>query len=325
MLAAVIHRHTVPFEPAISDGIQTVRIRAMPFRLLSPAHWPTWLLIAVAFFVVRLPIRYQFRLGRLIGNLFQRIGGRRTRIAAQNIELCFPDLSAQERARLTKQVFESTGIAIIETAYTWLRPVDALLPRVRFHGLEVLQTAVNEGKGVLLVGAHFAVLDLGGAFLAAHFDFDCIYRTSRNSVIDYISLRRRNSLYGHVIERSDMRGTVRQLRQSRTIWYAADQDNGRQHSVFAPFFGIPAATINVTSRLAKISGSPVIFMSHFRDESDCSWSVRLRRVEAYPTGDEIADATLMNRVIEREILSHPAQYLWLHRRFKTMPDGTRKY
>jgi len=297
----------------------------MPFRLVSPAHWPTWLLMAIAFFVVRLPIHYQFWLGRLIGNLFQRIGGRRARIAAQNIDLCFPDLSVQEKQRLLKQVFASTGIAVMETAYTWLRPIDALLPRVQFQGLEVLETAVNEGKGVLLVGAHFAVLDLGGAFLAAHFDFDCIYRTSRNSVIDYISLRRRNSLYGRVIERSDMRATVRQLRQSRTIWYAADQDNGRRHSVFAPFFGIPAATINVTSRLAKISGSPVIFMSHFRNELDCSWSVRLRRITDYPTGDEIADATLMNQVIEREILTDPSQYLWVHRRFKTMPDGTRKY
>ena len=297
----------------------------MPLRLLSPAHWPTWLLIAVAFLLVRLPIRSQFRLGRLIGNLFRRVGGRRARIAAKNIELCFPDLNQHERQQLLNQVFESTGIAIIETAYTWLRPVDALLPRVRFQGLEVLEAAMNEGKGVLLVGAHFAVLDLGGAFLAAHFDFDCIYRTSRNSVIDYISLRRRNSLYGRVIERGDMRAIARRLRQSRTIWYAADQDNGRRHSVFAPFFGIPAATINVTSRLVQISGSPVIFMSHFRDELDCSWSVRLRRIENYPTGDEVADATLMNQVIEREIRTDPAQYLWLHRRFKTMPDGNRMY
>ena len=297
----------------------------MPFRLVSPAHWPTWLLIAIAFLVVRLPIRYQFRLGRLIGTLFQRIGGRRARIAKKNIDLCFPDLSAQEKQGLLKKVFASTGIAVIETAYTWLRPVHDLLPRVRFHGMEVLETAINEGKGVLLVGAHFAVLDLGGAFLAAHFDFDCIYRKSRNPVIDYISLRRREALYGLAIERSDMRTTVRQLRQFRTIWYAADQDNGRRHSVFAPFFGIPAATINVTSRLATISGSPVIFMSHFRDESDYSWSVRLRRVENYPTGNEVADATLMNAVIEHEIRSDPAQYLWVHRRFKTMPEGTRNY
>ena len=297
----------------------------MPFRLVSPAHWPTWLLIAIAFLVVRLPVRYQFRLGRLIGTLFQRIGGRRARIAAKNIDLCFPDLSAEEKQGLLKEVFASTGIAVIETAYTWLRPLDELLPRVRFHGLDVLETAVNEGKGVLLVGAHFAVLDLGGAFLAAHFDFDCIYRRSRSPVVDYISLRRRKALYGLVIERSDMRAIVRQLRQFRTIWYAADQDNGRRHSVFAPFFGIPAATINVTSRLAKISGSPVIFMSHFRDESDYSWSVRLRRVENYPTGEEVADATVMNAVIENEIRRDPSQYLWVHRRFKTMPEGTRNY
>ena len=297
----------------------------MPFRLVSPAHWPTWLLIAIAFLVVRLPVRYQFRLGRLIGTLFQRIGGRRARIAAKNIDLCFPDLSAEEKQGLLKEVFASTGIAVIETAYTWLRPLDELLPRVRFHGLDVLETAVNEGKGVLLVGAHFAVLDLGGAFLAAHFDFDCIYRRSRNPVVDYISLRRRKALYGLVIERSDMRAIVRQLRQFRTIWYAADQDNGRRHSVFAPFFGIPAATINVTSRLATISGSPVIFMSHFRDESDYSWSVRLRRVENYPTGEEVADATVMNAVIENEIRRDPSQYLWVHRRFKTMPEGTRNY
>lgn len=296
----------------------------MQTQLSTPRYWPTWLVVGILKLVVRLPLRAQFSVGRTIGRVFERFGGRRARIAAKNIELCFPELDEKQRRDLVDRVFKSIGITVIETAYTWLRPLDPLRPRTQIHGLDELRQAAAEGKGVLLVGAHFAVLDIGGAILAAELDFDCLYRKSRSAVFEHLSLTRRRQLYGCVIDRADMRTTVRQLKNGRIVWYAADQDNGRKYSVFAPFFGIPAATINVTSRLARVNGSPVVFMSHFRDEENQTWSVHLRRIHDYPTGDEIEDATIMNRVIETEIRKHPEQYLWIHRRFKTKPDGGRR-
>ena len=119
-----------------------------------------------------------------------------------------------------------------------------------------------------------------------------------------------------------MRQTLRSLKAGRTIWYAADQDYGRKHSVFAPFFGIPTATITATARLAGFNDSPVIFMKNFRNLETLTWTVDFSPiVEGFPSGDDVADATRINSIIESAIREHPEQYLWMHRRFKTRPPG----
>jgi KDO2-lipid IV(A) lauroyltransferase len=132
----------------------------------------------------------------------------------------------------------------------------------------------------------------------------------------------RQRLYEGVIERSDLKRAFASLKQGRTLWYAADQDYGLKHSVFAPLFGVPAATIMIPARLARVNDSPVVFYSHFRDPVTRRWSLRLSApLEGYPSGDALADATRINHLIEAEIRTHPDQYLWLHRRFKTRPPG----
>ena len=298
----------------------------MNSQLVNLKYWPAWAVIGLLKLIIHLPLYIQFKLANLLGDLMRLIGGRRARIANQNLELCFPDITSIERNALLKRVFRSFGMTILETGYTWLRNTNDISERFVIRGEEILREAINEGRGVLLVGAHFSVLDIAGAVLAQKFDFDCIYRKSRNPVVEFLSLRKRSELYGNMIDRSDMRKAVGLLRQGRMIWYAADQDNGRKHSVFANFFGIPAATLNITSRLARINNSPVVFMSHFRNEKTRTWSLNLTRLIEYPTANEIQDAELLNQIIEKEIRKHPDQYLWVHRRFKTMPDGkTRTY
>ena len=119
-----------------------------------------------------------------------------------------------------------------------------------------------------------------------------------------------------------MRQTLQRLKAGRTIWYAADQDYGPRHSVFAPFFGIPAASITATARLARFNRSPVLVVTHFRDLERRRWSVIFSEpVAGYPSGDDVADATRINAIIEAAIRKHPEQYLWMHRRFKTRPAG----
>jgi KDO2-lipid IV(A) lauroyltransferase len=106
------------------------------------------------------------------------------------------------------------------------------------------------------------------------------------------------------------------------VWYAPDQDYGRKHSVFAPFFGVNAATITATARFASLNNSPVLMFQHTRNDETGQWILKFHPVLAdYPTGDEIADATRMNSMLESLIRETPAQYLWLHKRFKTRPEG----
>jgi Kdo2-lipid IVA lauroyltransferase/acyltransferase len=290
--------------------------------LFAPRYWPTWVGIGAMRLTAALPLRFQFAIGRLLGAAFYRVARRRRHIASTNLELCFPELDAKQRQRLVRAVFRSTGIGAVETAIAYFRPLEPLKPRVEVEGIEHLNAAKAEGRGVILIGAHFATLDLAGGLLALFTDIDVMYRRSKNPVAEYVMRRGRHQHFEAVIERGDTRAVLRRLQANRTIWYAADQDYGRKHSVFAPFFGQPAAAITATSRLARFNGSPALFLSHFRDEASLTWSLHFSPIlEGFPSGDDVADATRINALIEQEIRRHPEQYLWIHRRFKTRPEG----
>lgn len=294
-------------------------------RLAAPWHWPAWAFIAAMWLACRLPLRWQFALGRQLGRFAFHVGGRRRAIAEANVRHCFPDLDAAARTQLARRTFEGVGIGLFEAAYAWSRPLAPLASRVELHGLAALEEAAAQGRGVLLAGTHFSTVEIAGALLAERVSFDVIYRRNRNAVVDWAMLRGRRRRYEAVIERSHMRQVARRLQQGRIVWYAADQDFGRRHSVFAPFFGHPAATVTAGARLARMTGAAVVLMSHFRDEARQAWSVRLKPLHSYPSGDALPDATRLNAAIETEIRRNPAQYLWLHRRFKTHPEGKALY
>jgi Kdo2-lipid IVA lauroyltransferase/acyltransferase len=104
-------------------------------------------------------------------------------------------------------------------------------------------------------------------------------------------------------------------------WYAPDQDYGIKHSVFVPFFGVQAATVTGTARIAELGKAVVIPFTHYRDEHNCYHLVIDAALQNYPTGDDVADATRINEILEKAIAKQPDQYLWVHRRFKTRPLG----
>ena len=286
----------------------------------SPKHWPYLALIGVARLACLLPVRCWLGLGRGIGHIGYRIAERRRRIAETNIRLCFPDLDDRERAELVRQTFLSVGMLAMEMAYCWTRPIESLARRMEIHGLEVLREAESEGCGILLIGGHYLTLDLGAALLSTQVELDAVYRRNKNPAIEHLMLKGRKRFCCRLIERNDIRQAIRSLRDARLLWYAPDQDYGIRHSVFVPFFGQTAATIS-TSRLVRLTGARPILFSHFRDPEKGTWSLYLKRIDNYPTDNVEADATRLNGLIEAEIRKHPEQYLWLHRRFKTRPEG----
>jgi KDO2-lipid IV(A) lauroyltransferase len=258
-----------------------------------------------------------------------RIGGltnaSRRHITDTNIRLCFPELSRSEQQTLARESFVHTAIGALEITQPWLNPHRDLSASTEVHGLEHLLAAAAEGHGVLLVGGHFSAIDIVSQGLKAAVDIDVIYRRNRHPVWEWLQVRGRSRYFGSVIERENTRAIYRRLRSGRIIWYAADQDYGARHSVFAPFFGVEAATIRTTSRLAAFNQSPVVFMSNYRDLDTNTWSIHFSpALENYPSGNDVADATRINRIIEAAIREHPEQYLWMHRRFKTRPPGAEK-
>lgn len=289
---------------------------------LAPRYWPTWVGFGFTWLIAQLPFGVQIRIGQLLGWLSYHLAQERRRVCRINIALCFPELDARQQEKLVRDTFISNGIGIMEVAMAWCRDPADFRRRVTISGLDNLQAASEAGKGVLLVCAHFTTLEFAGSLLSLFHKMDVTYRPHKNPLFETLMFRARQRLYGAVIERGDVRQALRRLQQGSTVWYAPDQDYGAKHSVFVGFFGVRAATITATSRFASFNDSAVIFFSHYRSADNSSYHLDFSApLSGYPTGDETLDASRINSVIEEAVRQHPDQYLWLHKRFKTQPEG----
>lgn len=290
--------------------------------LWHPVAWPAWIIIAIAWCFARLPISWVFATGRAAGFLLHHFAAERRRIARINLRLCFPGKDPAEIEVLLRKNFVHTALGAIEVMLPWLNPGRDLTSRIDVHGLQHYEAALARGRGVVVLAAHFTVMDVISAPLAALGTFDVMYRYNKNPAWEWLQLNGRRRYFDGVIEREETRQVLKRLRAGRAIWYAVDQDYGRRHSVFAPFFGVPAATIVAVSRVARLNHSEVLFMTTARDLERQRWSITFHpALGNFPGNDELTDATRINGLIEGFIRERPEQYLWMHRRFKTRPEG----
>ncbi|WP_297004874.1 LpxL/LpxP family Kdo(2)-lipid IV(A) lauroyl/palmitoleoyl acyltransferase [Thalassolituus sp. UBA6592] len=298
----------------------------MPKQLLKPKYWPVWLGVLFIKLATMLPYKAQLLIGRGIGLFLYRLARGRRHIVEVNIGLCFPEKSASEQAALVRQTFIDNGIGVMETMIAWFRPRDFLLSRTHFHGLEKIKEAQAAGRGVLLLGGHYSMLDLSGALITNHIDAYISYRPQDNPAMDYVVQRGREQLYEDCFTRKDIRGFIRALKKQGVLWYAQDQDFGRKNSIFVDFFGIPTATITATSRIAKAGNAVVLPMTYFRREDNSGYDITVHDALPIPSGDDVEDARMANAFLEQQIRQHPSQYLWLHKRFKSRPpeEGVKK-
>lgn len=272
----------------------------------------------------RLPFRLQMWLGRRIGDLAYLVLPQRRHVADVNLRLCFPELALAERARLLREHFHSVGMGAMETLICWWAPKAKVERLTDLEGLRHLEAAAAEGRGLLLLSAHFTSLELGVRMAQIHLKrlglvTTAMYKPPHNPVVDRIMRRRREF---HIGERSlpndDVRGLVRALKRGRAVWYAADQKARNRFSAEVPFFGIPARTSLATGRIVQMSGAAVIpFFTLRREDARGYRLVVLPPLEDFPSGDETADARRLNALIEDVVRQAPAQYFWLHQRFKT--------
>lgn len=289
---------------------------------LAPRYWPTWLGIGLLSLAAWLPFRLRMAAGTLLGHATRLLARERRYITETNLRLCFPELSEAERAGMLRQTFVENGIGLIETASGWIRPPEHFRTLVRFPGKEVFAQALAQGRGVVLLGAHYSTLDFSANLLSLYFPFAVTYRAHKNPLFDAFMLRGRLRNCNGVFDRKDIRGAFRHLKAGKMLWYAPDQDYGPDKAVYAPFFGQPAATITAGSRFAAINQSPALIVSHRRlTREKCYVLEGAPLPDGFPSGDDVQDATLINRMLEAEIRKAPAQYLWMHKRFKTRPGG----
>jgi KDO2-lipid IV(A) lauroyltransferase len=292
---------------------------------LAPRYWMTWLGLACMAMIAHLPDRITMLTGKFVGYLFYYFGHSRRSITAINIRMCFPELSESEQEKLIKRTTIDTGIGFAEMCIAWFNHQRIRPDMIKMNGEQNLIDAVAQGRGVILVGAHYTTLDLGGVLMAKYNKVGVMYRANKNPLFDLVMRSSRDKFCESVIERSDMRSVIRFIKKGGVMWYAPDQDYGRKQSVFAPFFGIEAASINVIPRLVKINNSPVLILSHHRNADGLGYALSISEpLKNFPSADDRADATVINNALEAQIRKFPEQYMWLHRRFKTRPEGEDK-
>ena len=296
-----------------------------PFRasLLLPQYWPSWLALGLIWLIARLPYRALLALGRLLGTMTAHLHGERRHVAQRNLELCFPELAPAARAQLLRATLADLGIMLVEFALAWMA-TDRGIARVAYsiEGLEHLEQCRKQGRGVLLVGAHFSHLELCGRLLSQRVGIAGMYRVMDNRAFEWTVLRARLHYADAMFTKDDLRGTMKYLKRGGTLWYAPDQDMRGKDAVFVPFFGVSAATITATHHLARLSGAAVIPFFHRRRDDGRGYAIRLQApLENFPGADVVADTARVNAAVEVMVREAPAQYLWVHKRFKSRPPG----
>jgi KDO2-lipid IV(A) lauroyltransferase len=293
---------------------------------LAPRYWPIWLGMAILRVIVLLPHGAGLAIGRAMGRTAHRFSASRRAVVRRNLELCFPELDMGERNALAKRHFEALGMSLVEMGLGRWASDAKIRHLMRLDGIEHLNAAVAEGRGVILLSAHFTTLEGSGRILAFESPpFDAVYRKNRSDFITELQRTGREVSAESTIEKRDIKKMVRSLRDRKPVWYAPDQSFDRKGAIVVEFFGVPCMHTTATSSLARL-GDAVVLPFFPRRLEDGSYVMTIgERFEKFPSDDPAADTARYVRALEAHIRLCPEQYFWIHRKFKNLPAGYPDY
>lgn len=275
--------------------------------------------------LARLPYPLVQAIGAGLGWLAGRIPNRHRRITERNIKLCFPELSAGERHRLVRRSLVETGKTLTESVYLWLgdaRRIESLAQGA--SGWEGVEEAMARGKGVIVISPHLGSWEYVGVYCAARYPMTCMYRPPRQAQFDSIVRQGRERTGMSIVPTNTkgIRALLQALRKGEIVGILPDQDPRDSGGTFAPFFGIPANTMTLVSKLASKTGAVPIFA--FAERLPGSRGFHMYFVPA-PKGtgdaDDTRSARAINEGVETLVRIAPAQYQWSYKRFRTRPEG----
>ena len=293
-------------------------------EFIHPKFIPTWILILFMRIGVFIPFNFQVLIGKTIGKLLYPFMHRLRSTAYSNISHCFPDKKQNQVNLLVKRHFEAIGVSFFETANAYYGSDKKIKKLLTITNENFFQDALKEEGGIILLCSHFMPLMLGSRALLINHTIANIYRPQNNKLFDRIMVKGYKKNGAVMIKSTDTRSIIKAINNSLPIWYAPDQDLGKNNSVFAPFFGIQTATASATARLAKNNNTRVIPYSFIRTKKGYTMSFE-KPIANYPSNNPIQDATIVNQILEKQIIKSPEQYLWIHRRFKTRPNDEKNF
>ncbi|MCB6182670.1 lysophospholipid acyltransferase family protein [Leeia sp. TBRC 13508] len=254
----------------------------------------------------------------LLGDLLFFLSGDRRRATQYNIDTAFPEKSKVERYHLVRQHFRLFVLALFDHTYIWFGSAEQLKNLVKVTGLENLP----KDQPTLWFAPHFLGLDAGGMRLVVENKMVAMYVKQKNPAFDdMLKKSRERFMPAKPVSRQDgARALLKAFKEGYQLHYSPDQDFGSRDAVFVPFFGKSAATVTALPRIAQVTKTVVVPVITTMEKD--GYTVRFMPAwENYPTGNLEADTLKMNQWLEAVIREYPAQYFWLHKRYKTRPDG----
>jgi len=309
--------------PRTDSGTAFYRLK-LGRNAFAPRWWPSWLLLLFLRLSALLPLRVSRLLGATLGLLIYALNAKRRHIARVNLKLCFPDKSDAERADLLRRHFMVKGQSYLDTGFLAWASLQRIRRATHIRGLEHLRAARQRGRNVILLAPHFLGMNFAASVLAReHAEFSMM-KLQRNAVVNWLLNKGRMRFGLKLLARTQgLRPVVRTLKEGLAFYYLPDEDFGPRHSVFAPFFGVPTATLTTLGRLAELTDAAVIPCFVRLLPRGRGYEIMLKAPLAnYPRGDKQDDAARMNRALEDGIRTHPEQYMWTFKLFKTRPHGT---
>jgi Kdo2-lipid IVA lauroyltransferase/acyltransferase len=274
-----------------------------------------------------LPLAVLAQLGQGLGALLHLLGHRRRHVALTNVALCLPELSKAEQAQLVRRHFGWLGRSLLERTVLWWAPAERLKQLIQVEG--DVQLAERSPRPVMWLVPHFLAVDVAGAAtqLFQSKTVCNIYTAQSNPVMD-AALHAGRARFGRAQMFPRQQGAmpmVRAIKRGQPFFNPSDMDFGLRDAAFVPFFGQPAATLLAPSKLARALNMVVQPVVGELLPGGQGWRIRfLEPWTDWPSADPQADAQRMNEWIEAQVRSSPAlmaQYLWVHKRFKTRPEG----
>ena len=285
-------------------------------------HIFAWSLFSFIWIIAQLPYQLLVLIGKGLGKLVKFLLKSRKKVVARNLDICFPEFNPVEKKRLINQHFSELGIMLTQTIKAFFGSTKNIENNSIINGGEHIQSCLDKQQGVLLVAGHFTALDMGGKILCKKYPIAGMYRPHKHPVTEYMVTKSRLKYATKMFKRDELRPIIKHLKAGGILWYAPDQDYRRGQSVFVPFFGKQASTITATHQMARLSKCKVLFFHVQRNKRPPYYTLTISpAMEDFPTKDPIADTTRVNQGIEQMVKKNPAEYLWVHKRFKTAPKG----